>query len=134
MSFFKWQPALDTGISIIDEQHHQLVEMINDLHDAMSESKGQEVVSEILEKMISYTAEHFHTEEKYMQEFNYPDYASHKQKHDEFVAEALGFKQKMDAGKEIIAADMMHLLKDWLFTHIAKSDKAYVSLFKEKGL
>ncbi len=134
MAYFNWQPVLETGISEIDQQHQRLVAMINSLHDAMSKGQGQDVLSGLVQEMIEYTQVHFSTEEKLMEQYRYPQTMEHKNLHMKFVDQVVQFKQKLDAGQPIATSEVMGFLKDWLFQHIAKSDKGYVTLFKSQGL
>jgi hemerythrin len=134
MSFFDWQDALSVGIVEIDNQHKQLVAMINDLYSAMRAGRGREVLGGIIDKMSQYAVEHFKTEETYMTRFGYSDYSSHKASHDAFIAKVSDFKQSFSQGKILLSIEIMNFLKDWLFQHIAKSDQKYVPFFKEKGL
>ena len=41
MAFIAWDDKLMTGIKSVDDQHKNLVEMVNELHDAMSVGKRE---------------------------------------------------------------------------------------------
>jgi hemerythrin len=47
MPLFAWDESLSVGYEPIDEQHKRLIALINKLHDAMIEGKGQEVLGEL---------------------------------------------------------------------------------------
>ncbi len=42
MSLINWDNTLSVNVAEIDGQHHKLVEMINELHDAMRQGKSRE--------------------------------------------------------------------------------------------
>ena len=66
MAFFNWEDRFSVGIAEIDMQHQKLVQMLNELYDAMKAGKGNDVLGKVLNGMIQYTASHFATEERYM--------------------------------------------------------------------
>ena len=86
MSLLAWSDRLSVNIAEIDKQHHKLVDMINELHDAMKSGKAENVLMRIVKEMKEYAATHFALEERYMKGNHYPDYAVHKTEHDKFVA------------------------------------------------
>jgi hemerythrin len=134
MSVFAWKAEYSVGIRQIDDQHKQLVAMINDLHEAMAEGKGRDILGEILAKLIVYTKEHFASEEALMEKHGYPDFPSHK------VAHAKMTKKVMELQKEFEASDVKHsievgrFLQQWLNKHILETDKQYSSFLHKKGV
>jgi hemerythrin len=72
-------------VSEIDKQHKKLIDMINNLHEAMKEGKSKEVMGDILKSLLSYTETHFKLEEKYFDIYNYPAKENHKAKHKQFI-------------------------------------------------
>lgn len=134
MALITWEEKYSVNIKEIDEQHKNLVKMVNDLHEAMSVGKGKEVMGKVLQNLINYTASHFATEEKYMTMFNYPSYPQHKGEHDKFVKQVLDFQKDFNEGNKIISLDVMKFLKDWLLNHILGTDKKFGPFFNEKGL
>ena len=49
----------------LDEQHQKLFALLNALHDAMRQGKGQALVQGTLRELTNYTVTHFRTEEDY---------------------------------------------------------------------
>ncbi|MGC8720293.1 MAG: hemerythrin domain-containing protein, partial [Thermodesulforhabdaceae bacterium] len=62
MPLIRWDESLSVGIAEIDDQHKRLVNMINELYDAMLQKKGKAVLSQIIKEMAEYAAVHFATE------------------------------------------------------------------------
>ena len=125
---------LNVSVGGIDKQHKKLVDMINDLYDAMKIGKGKESVGKILNGLIAYTATHFMLEEKYFDKFGYPDKANHKKEHAAFVKRVNEFKTGFEAGKVTLTIEIMNFLSEWLVKHIKVTDKNYSKFFNEKGL
>lgn len=134
MSLIRWNDNLSVNIKVIDQQHKKLVDSINELNDAMKLGKGKEVMGKIINNLISYTATHFRTEEKYFAQFGYPDLANHKKEHDAFVQKVSEFKDKFEKGRIMMTIEVMNFLSDWLKNHILVTDKLYVEFFNAKGL
>ncbi len=134
MAYFTWDDSFKVGVREIDEQHHGLVELVNELHEAMKIGKGQIVLETTLNKLIEYTLLHFKTEEKYFQKFGYPEAASHKQEHADFVQKVSEFKVGFDKGTLLITLDILDFLSKWLNVHIKGTDKKYGPYFNQHGL
>ena len=45
MTLIKWGEELSTGVGFVDSEHKMLVNMINELNDAMLEQHGKDVVA-----------------------------------------------------------------------------------------
>jgi hemerythrin len=134
MAFIEWKDSLSVGIKEIDLQHQKLIEMINNLHDAMHQGKGKDVLGEIIKGLVGYADTHFLTEEKYFDQFGYPDTGSHKKEHSAFTQKIAEFKVGFDAGKLALSITVMDFLSSWLRNHIKVVDKKYGPFFNEKGL
>jgi len=125
---------LSVDVEEIDQQHKKLIVMINDLSDAMVEGKGKHVAGGIIDDLIEDTASYFKTEEKYFDQFGYPDAEAHKKEHVAFVQKVSQFKDGFDQGKIALSVDIISFLYKWLQNHIKKVDKQYSQFFNDKGL
>ncbi len=65
-----WDKSLETGNKMIDDQHRQLIRLIDDLSQTKFISHKDTLV--LLNRMHSFTIEHFISEEQLMEEVNYP--------------------------------------------------------------
>ena len=118
-----WSEEYSVGINEIDTQHKRLVELINKLHDAMSQGKSREIASEILSDLTNYTQTHFKFEEEKFAKYNYEHRLIHELEHKKFVDKITEFKTDFENGKALISIELMNFLKDWLINHIKVSDK-----------
>ncbi len=134
MSLIQWSDDLIIGFELIDKQHKVLVDMINELYDAMMEIKGQEVLSKIVNRMVEYAAIHFMVEEKWMTAFTYEGYAEHKKIHDDFSQKALTLKNDMSQSGFVLSLEVLNFLREWLVNHIMGTDRKYISCFSENGV
>jgi hemerythrin len=109
----------------MDQQHRRLVDLINQLYDAMGMGKGDSVKRVVLSDLLTYTKVHFAAEERLMQEHAYPHFASHKRLHDELTGQVLQLTDKLQAGQMVASVTLANFLKDWLQTHITQEDRKY---------
>jgi hemerythrin len=129
-----WSPALSVKIQQFDDQHIKLVNMVNELHDAMKEGKGSVVLGRILNGLISYTSSHFTDEEQLMALHAYPETAAHKVEHEKLVRQVMELQSNFKAGKAILTLDVLMFLKEWLMKHIQGDDKRYGVYLNTKGV
>lgn len=126
MSLMTWEESLSVGIPSIDEQHKKLIKMINDLHDGMLARKGRDVLGNVLEELILYTAEHFDYEEKLFARTGYPQSALHKAEHAKLKQKAIEIHERFKASTTgTLSLEVLNFLRDWLAGHIKGSDKQY---------
>lgn len=133
MALIQWNDDFSVHVKEIDLQHMKLVNLINELHQAMKEAKGKDVVGKILTDLISYTKFHFTTEERLMKSSNYPDFQNHKLEHENLTQKVISFQEQFMDGKLSLPIEVIQFLKDWLLKHIMGSDKKYVPYMAEKA-
>lgn len=129
----EWNQGFSVGVTEMDNQHKQLVNLLNDLYSAMQSKKSSEIIGNVLNKLISYTKTHFTSEEEFMKKHSYPGLANQIKEHAAFVDKALKFKSDYDAGKTSMSVSITSFLKDWLVNHISVSDKKYGAHVNNRG-
>ena len=134
MSLIKWNDGFSVNVAKIDQEHKKLVEMVNELTDAMKEGHGKDVLGGILDGLIAYTASHFQTEENYFKQVGYPGAIEHKKEHVAFVQKVTEFKKEFDAGRATVSVNVLQFLSKWLQTHIKGADREYSKFLNEKGI
>lgn len=134
MSLIEWNPAFSVKVKKFDDQHKKLVELVNQLYDAMKAGEGNMVLGVVLQSLISYTSTHFADEEKMMLANGYPDLAKHKAIHQDLVKQVLDLQKKYQAGNPVLTMTLLNFLKDWLVKHIQGEDLRYGQFFNAKGI
>jgi len=133
MALMTWGPMLQLGYGDIDAQHKRLVELVNQLDDAMRAGHGRDVMGSVLNELIRYTVYHFAFEEKLMDQYGISSLAAHKAEHKVLVADVTAFKAKFDSGSVAVTTELMAFLRSWLSDHILKTDKALAKELLAKG-
>jgi len=131
---FPWHDVYSVKISMIDAQHKVLVDLINQLHQAMMNRTGRERLGTILAGLIQYTRGHFAAEEGLLQANQYPDLANHKVEHERFTKSIQDFEAKFQRNDLALTIDVMNFLKDWLIKHIKGVDARYVPHLAARGV
>ncbi|MBK8509572.1 MAG: hemerythrin family protein [Candidatus Competibacteraceae bacterium] len=132
--FVEWSTELSMGIEEIDSQHQILVELLNQIHDAIQQRQGIEVARNIINRLEEYTRVHFAVEESLMRILHYPEYEKHREDHDSLIEQLSGFRDKLEEGKGSLNFELAHFLKLWLTKHIMEVDKRYVAYFLSQGI
>ncbi len=134
MALITWNNSLSVKVAEIDQQHQKLITLINGLNDVMIEGRANDVGLKVVQDLMTYTAFHFTTEEKYFDKLGYPDAEAHKKEHSDFVNKVMKFKQGYEEGGIGLTTKIMNFLRDWLKQHIMGTDQKYAQFFNEKGL
>jgi len=134
MPLISWNDNYSVKVKQFDDQHKKLIDMLNELHDAMKVGKGKDVLEKILAGLIQYTNTHFAAEERLMKLHNYPDYEQHKKEHNLLVLQVLDVQKKYHEGSAVLAQSVITFLKDWLKNHIQGVDKNYGPFLNSKGI
>ncbi len=129
-----WTEKYSVFYEEIDEQHKKLIDMINELYDSFTNGKANEILEEIILRMIKYTDYHFKTEEKYFAEYSFSDEKEHIKEHEKFVSEVSKFYEDFKKKDLNLSYDLMNFLRTWLLKHILGSDKKYANEFKLKNI
>lgn len=134
MACFEWADEFCTGLAKVDQEHMRLVEIINELHDAMLERRANEAIREIVDEMAEYAASHFSTEERLMLRHNYPRYRQHRLQHDVFTNKVIDLQKRLDEKMLVLSLEVITFLRDWLANHILRSDKELGAFLLGKGI
>lgn len=130
-SLVAWSDAYSIGMAEIDDQHKVLIDLINQLWDAIIKRARNEEMLAIVEELEKYTISHFGAEETFMRVTGYPEFDRHKKIHDEFVARIAAEKRVVQAGGHL-SLELLKYLRDWLINHILVADKAYAEVHRRK--
>ncbi len=134
MALLTWNETYSVKIKKFDDQHRKLIDLINQLHDAMLVGKGKDVMGSVLNSLVDYTKTHFAAEETLMKLHGYPDYEQHKKEHNVLVMQVLDVQRQLREGKTPITQAIMFFLKEWLQQHIQGNDKKYGPFLNGKGV
>lgn len=129
MALMEWHKDLETGISVIDTQHKQIVDFINELDDACRTGNINET-NHVMEGLLNYTVTHFEFEEDLQEKAGYPFLKGHRLIHEHFMKKVAAIRARSSNG-ENVAPQLLDLLKSWLVSHIKGEDRDYIESVKK---
>jgi hemerythrin len=138
MEYVPWESKYVLGVHIIDEQHKRLFALTNELYEKchLGASAVHDQCIKTLHQMVQYVIVHFSTEEKIMEQIQYPNIAEQKEQHAIFTKKVIEESKKYDSGAPGVPQDLVHFLRDWIISHIAVYDKIlanYIHHLKQIG-
>ncbi len=119
-----WDDSLSSGHRAIDVQHKYLIDIINELAEAIEKGEAAMAVKTILNLLKYYTEWHFEREELCMDRHQCPAAETNKRAHGHFMETFLSFENefRQSGGSEDIALRMYQELTAWLVNHIKGID------------
>jgi len=126
MAAMAWNEAFSVGNAMLDSDHRILLNLLNQLHDAIDTGQSREVVGTVINVLAEYAEHHFRREEEMMAAAGYPDLAAHREQHQALEARVRELRDRWHAGeRRVLDEDVVSVLKKWLTDHILGTDKSY---------
>ena len=127
-----WKDSLKIGVPLIDSEHRELCDRIDNLFAACGQGKGKDEILKTVEFLESYTVKHFSDEEKLQRSSSYPKVAEHKEMHEYFKKKIADFKKDIaEHGASVgVVSQTNYFLMDWLLNHIQKVDTELANYIK----
>jgi hemerythrin len=135
MALVQWSEDYSVGVGNLDRHHQKLFDILNRLHNAMTQGKGKDAVIGTIKEMMEYAQYHFEEEEKLMERIKYPGLNEQRNAHKKFVAKVEEYQKLADMGLEaFLSSGVSTFLSDWLKKHIGVVDKKYQKNMNENGI
>ncbi len=122
MAYFEWADDMVIDGGALDADHQQLIALVNELHSATSQGLGQSVVAGVMDRLVTYTEQHFAREEQIMVTVRFARLDEHQRLHRK-LDELHGLQAQYRGGSITTAAQLSTLLRDWLSLHIRRNDR-----------
>ena len=124
---FVWNEQYATGIARVDEEHRQLVSLINQIGAICTMESDMQKAMPILAELERYTHYHFANEERLMKEFaiDATHIAGHFKAHEHFrqqLAKAAGIIAESPGSSIKLLTHLLEYLTNWLVHHILGTD------------
>ncbi|MBF0606128.1 MAG: bacteriohemerythrin [Candidatus Magnetobacterium sp. LHC-1] len=124
----KWTNDLSVGVDSIDNQHKELIAIINNLLNAINRGDSKDEIQKVVTFLKQYVETHFTMEETLMKRIKYPKdkYLEHEKQHTDFwetYNELIG-EFKKSPGSLFMVTKIKNVLVGWFTNHVNKTDKA----------
>jgi hemerythrin-like metal-binding protein len=117
----EWKHEFELGIASVDNEHREMVELINTLFDDVAVD-DEERVLEFLGEIYAKISAHFALEEKIMRERNYDQYKEHKHEHERLLDEILDIMARYESGELFNKDELSRILNAWFVDHFKTMD------------
>jgi hemerythrin len=135
MAFMAWTKEISVGVTMMDDDHKKLIDIINELHDGIVAGHKKEILAAVLDKLVDYTKFHFTKEEELLLKTKYLAVSSHKLEHASFVSRITNLQDRFKSAPVVMLdLELMSFLRNWLLTHIQGSDKKYGPRINASGI
>jgi len=128
-----WEAAFATGNAEIDQQHRQLLELVDDLESAEEESP--QTLLRVLEHVMDFTHTHFLMEEVLMVDVGYPSPAREEMiaQHAEFTSYARLRVMEFRKGALVSVLPLQAFLAEWLTLHEFGLDRLLADFIRQQA-
>lgn len=103
---FRWTDAYRVNIVVLDQQHRNLFDIVNELDHALQEAKGDTALDSVLQELAHYAFAHFAAEESLMSKHRFPGLATHRTQHEMFRRRIEDFLEDHKASKLGVAVEL----------------------------
>ncbi|MEJ2141796.1 MAG: hemerythrin domain-containing protein [Gammaproteobacteria bacterium] len=80
----RWHEFYSLDVDFLDEEHQRLLAIMRQIKKAI-EANDMEIASQELSFLLESAEAHFKSEEKFLEELNYPGLEEHKKYHQELI-------------------------------------------------
>ncbi len=122
MALLEWKEEYATGIEEVDDEHKDLIDVINRLHDLLLADDAKLTVPAFFDRLLKGVTAHFALEERIMGESDYPELAAHRQDHERLLDEIHDLVEAFAQAEEIDSVDLAMRLEPWFSHHFATHD------------
>ncbi len=134
MERIEWTSSFSIGVGQLDQQHKQIIDMINLLISNAEATVRSETISELLTNLTAYASDHFCAEERLLEEHKYPGLDEQKEDHQIYRRKvAMLCLDTMDY-QDAVPAEVLHFMQEWWVHHILETDMKFRSFLLERGV
>ena len=127
MESFRWNSCFITGLADVDDQHHELVDVINRFGAVLVSREGVafSAIEAILQELAEYAEYHFTEEESLMVSAGLDPrhITQHRAVHQNFFSEVSQLRDALSPDNPDAARYLLQFLTHWLAYHILGSDR-----------
>jgi len=131
---FRWTEAYNVNVAVLDHQHQELFDVVNELEQALRVGEGGVVIDRILDKLVTYVGVRFFAEESLLERHKFPGLLTHRIQHDMFRKKLMTYLEKHRGAKSGVAVEVLPFLQTWLKQHVQHTDKQYSAFLNQCGI
>jgi len=128
MPLIQWDETMSVGMDELDDQHRELIDLINEVYEAIQRHDEPRMVS-LVNKMLDYSVVHFQAEEAVLRSLGYPEIDAHAKQHRTYADKVDEFRRDMLVKTNL--SQVFIFLSRWLTNHIMHEDRKFMSWLPE---
>ena len=123
MTLVEWKDEFKTGITALDYEHREMVNLLNRLYIDLAGDGSRENVVAFLGEVYARISAHFALEESIMRKAAYDDYAAHKAEHEALLDDIRDIMDDFSAGQfRDYRRALADAVRDWFVNHFKTRD------------
>ncbi len=123
MTLIEWKKEYSVGVSKIDNQHKNIIKILNQAIGQQFSKQNEKEIEEILDNLQNYIKEHFKTEEDYMLKHRYAGYEEQRNEHNRFIDRLFEAQKEYYKNGRVTSINILNFVWDWFSNHILILDK-----------
>lgn len=132
-TLFTWSDDLTSGDEGVDNDHKNLLDLINALYAAIKNDSESKIVHDTFNKLKAYTLQHFADEESVMERTDYPEIEAHRIEHQQFLERVeKTFTAFETSHSEHASIELIGLLSGFWQNHVGKTDLKFAAFMQKQ--
>jgi hemerythrin len=121
----EWRDSFSVGLPEVDQEHRELIEMINALQLEAAGGTDIDGVTAALGEIHARISAHFALEEKHMTSLGYTGYPEHKADHERLLDDIRDIMEEAEATGRFDPDVLGARLTDWFVGHFSTLDARF---------
>jgi len=122
MSFLQWKDEYSVGIESMDDEHREMISLINSTYDKLGPDADPEQIDDCLAEIFNTISMHFALEERIMRNAAYAEFEAHKNDHEELLDRLRDLMDDFYADPVTGTKTLEQSLSDWFAGHFSTFD------------
>jgi hemerythrin-like metal-binding protein len=122
------------GIPSLDSEHRSLMNLVNELSEAVAQDCDCEQARQKMEKILDFAADHFAHEEDLMRRHGFPGVQQHTADHEKLLREATNLMETLSPEHSNRALLITAFFTDFTENHILHEDRAISQYLEKQGI
>jgi hemerythrin-like metal-binding protein len=122
MALIEWKKEFEVGVPDVDHEHQEIINLINNLHTAMSGENATISVMDFLGEIHAHVSAHFALEEKIMRTRKYDQYRDHKADHERLLDELRDIMDDFEENAYFSDQEFAAHVERWFIEHFKTKD------------
>ena len=118
----QWKKEFSIGVPSIDQEHRELIELINELHAELKSGKSGTTIADFLGEIYAQISAHFALEEVIMREHRYDQYDEHKIDHERLLDDIRDMMDEYEHERAMSDENLSARLDSWFSGHFKTHD------------